>query len=119
LVYDSTVAIGPDCWDPLAANAAPFPWFPSSLDPWEQTCSVFFKSNLVENPFSGKEKSQLMDLHEDWGTKIVNDIWNWNNSFWPPLRFLVEFVLLAAVWSQAWTLEHKEKSIGPTSQTPF
>jgi hypothetical protein len=39
---------------------------------------VFFKDCLIDWPFTKNEKSQLLDLTEDWGTYIVTDVWEWN-----------------------------------------
>ena len=86
------------CWDPNETAPTPFHWPPQSSSPWVRTSSVYFKERLVEQPMTNKEKAQLLDLREDWGAMIVNDVWKWNNSESPPLRFMVEFVLSALPW---------------------
>jgi hypothetical protein len=37
----------------------------------------------------------LLDLQEDWGNHLVNEVWEWNQMESPPLRLLIEFILSA------------------------
>lgn len=106
------------CWDPCGFAPTPFPWPPQTITPWVQTTSVYFKNQLVEQPLTDKEKSQLLDLREDWGAKLVNYVWEWNKLDAPPLRFMVEFVLSALPCLQVRTLavnpESKDSDVGKT-----
>ena len=70
--------------------------------------SVFFKDHLVDWPLTGKEKSQLLDLQEDWGSLVVNQVWEWNSQSPPPLRFMVEFVLSACLF-----LQERKSTVNP------
>lgn len=54
----------------------------------------------MERPITGKEKAQLLDLREDWGDCLVNEVWEWNQMTPPPLRLLVEFILSAKDYLQ-------------------
>ena len=62
--------------------------------------SVFFKDHLVDWSLTGKEKSQLLDLWEDWGSLVVDQVWEWNSQSTLPLRFMVEFVLSICLFLQ-------------------
>ena len=75
MVPDTSVAATRNCWDPMSAEAKPFPWPPTESNPWVQMRSVFFKDHLVDWPLTGKEKSQLLDLWEDWGSLVVDQVW--------------------------------------------
>jgi len=89
-------ALGDDVWDAVSPSALPFPWPSRHATPWVRTRSVFFKDRLLERPMTVKEKSQILDVREDWGASILDYIWEWNDRGSPPLRCLVEFVLSAA-----------------------
>jgi hypothetical protein len=89
------------CWDStLKLGATPFVWPLTTANPWVRTKSVFFNERLVEHPITGKEKAQLLDLREDWGDCLVNEVWEWNQMTPPPLRLLVEFILSAKDYLQ-------------------
>ena len=55
---------------------------------------------MIDWPLTGKEKSQLLDLREDWGSLVVDQVWEWNSQSPLPLRFMVEFVLSAHLFLQ-------------------
>ena len=96
LVPSARPPVSVECWDAtLGSKAKPFSWPPSTRHPWVRTRSVFFKERWIERPITDKEKAQLLDLREDWGNHLINDVWEWNQMESPPLRLLVEFTLSA------------------------
>ena len=90
------------CWCPHPPAGKPCPWPFGSAPLWVNATSVCLgKGAHVERPLTTKERSQLLDLREDWGDALVKPMWRWDEGATPPLRFIVEFVLSANQWLPA------------------
>jgi hypothetical protein len=63
-----------------------YPW-PFELSPqWVEAKTMYLKDQaFVERPLTTKEMAQLLDLREDWGTKLVEEVWQWSSCGPPPL----------------------------------
>jgi len=61
---------------------------------------VYLGGGTVERPLTDKEKSQLLDVHEDWGAELIGSIWVWDGGgrHHPYSQLLVEFLLSGYGW---------------------
>jgi hypothetical protein len=64
---------------------------------WVQTASVFMKGKEVVRRITNKEKSQILDVREDWGAKIAAGIWGTGDPL--PCRIPAEMLRLVAEWA--------------------
>jgi hypothetical protein len=55
-------------------------------------------ASSVERPITPKEMAQLLDLREDWGKILAIPTLEWDGGCSPPLRIIVEFVVVATAW---------------------
>ena len=76
-----------------------YPWPFDKTPRWVEAKTVYLKDKeFMDQPLTTKEMAQLLNLREDWGTKLATEVWHWAGGQSPALWLLVEFVLAAGIW---------------------
>lgn len=86
-------------WSPRQKDSPGYPWPLPNPALWVEAPTVYFANQpYIERPLTVKEKAQLLDVREDWGNSLAEEVWTWFDGGSPPIRLIAEFVLAAYTW---------------------
>ena len=90
---------GLSVWCPTSPEALPLPFEKQVFPDLVEIDSVYIKDGPICRPFLDKERMQVFDLRADL-EPLLNQMWNWNEGFAPPLRLMVDALLSVSAWAE-------------------
>jgi hypothetical protein len=93
-----------------ADDEKPFKWPPCDWPVPIAVPSVYLKGDFVRRHLSIKEACQLLDMPGVSSSRMITNIWTWNNGCPVPLRIPVAFLLRSSKWLGKEAVIHEDKS---------